>query len=502
MSSVLTLWRAQWVATGAGLRQDTRARMTWAIALIVDVAAGFWSLNPLSSNLAQWQVASQAVLVSHLLLLFLYTWIGISFFTIIAVIAQGFGNDQAVMLMSLPLSPAVRFRSLYGLVAFTGVGNWIALANVVMGFAFLTKLGWQGLLWLLLLDMGVATTVCTGMVVTLLVIRFALPHLKRTFIVLVIAGACIGAVFALLHVSHYRLHMTLPVQFLPVLTGTFCLLLLLLVLGPLATAAGTLYQNAFYTMEGRSARRIALMLPGMRLFSTWLSHYRSLTGALLYKGLLNQSRSAYTWSRVVVLLICVALFPLLQNVMLAFGLSPLVQIAIYASLVAILAIIEYAVYAISSEGARISYYLLAPVSMVAFLRARLASFLLPALSIGLVVCLILSLWQHLSFYDVVLGFVLIALLLTGYISFIVLGSAFDLDSNQIAEGAMQMLMLEEFPITPRRLQLLGLSFLLLTGMVLLVVKLPVALTIVVLVLLDGVMCMGLGKLSLMRMSLL
>jgi hypothetical protein len=371
-----------------------------------------------------------------------------------------------------------------------------------MGFAFLTRLGWQGLLWLLLLDMGVAATACTSMIATLLVIRFVLPHFKSAVVALVVVGAGAGGIFALLHVSHYSLRTTFPGQLLPVLVGAICILLLLLVLGPLATAAGTLYQNAFYTMEGRSARRIALMLPGMRLFSTWLSRYRSLTSALLYKGLLNQSRSPYTWGRAVVLLICVALFPLLQKVMLAFGLSPLVQVAIYASLVAILAIIEYAAYAISSEGARISYYLLAPVSMVAFLRARLASFLLPALSIGLVVCLILSLWQHLSFYDVVLTYVLIALLLTGYTSFIVLGSAFDLDSNQAAEGAMQMLMLEEFPITPRRLQLLGLSLLLLAGIVLIVVKLPVALTIVVLVLLDGVMCMGLGKLSLMRMSLL
>ncbi len=52
---------------------------------------------------------------------------------------------------------------------------------------------------------------------------------------------------------------------------------------------------------------------------------------------------------------------------------------------------------------------------------------------------------------------LIALLLTGYTLFIVLGSAFDLDSNQKSEGAMQMLMLEEMPITPRRLQLFRLE---------------------------------------------
>lgn len=501
MSSVLTLWRAQFASSGGALRQDTRARMTWAIALVVDIAAGFWTFNALSGNLAQWQAAGQSVLASRLLLLCLYTWVGISFFTVIAVISQGFSNDQAVMVMSLPLTPAARLRALYGLVMFTGVGNWIILANIVMAFSLGTKLRWQALPWLFLLDLGVAATACMSMIATLLVIRFVLPHLKRAFATLVIASAITGSVFLLLHASQFRLHVRFPAQLAPVLTCALCGLLLLLVLGPLATATGTLYQNAFYTMEGRSAQRTALMLPGMRVFSAWLSRYRTLTGALLYKGLLNQSRSVFTWGRAVILLICVALFPLLQKVMLAYGFSPLSQVSIYATLVAILAIVEYAAYAISSEGARISYYQLAPLTMAAFLRARLGSFLLPALSIGLLVCLILSLWLRLSFYDAGLAALLIALLLTGYTSFIVMGSAFDLDSNQVAEGAMQTLMLEELPITSRRLQLLGLSLLLLTGMVLLIVKLPVMVAIGVLTPLDGVVCIGLGKVCLAKVSL-
>lgn len=500
MSSVLTLWRAQVVSSGGALRQDIRARMTWAIALLLDIAAGFWTFNALSVNLAQWQAAGQPVLASRLLLLCLYTWLGISFFAVIAVISQGFSNDQAVMLMSLPLSPAARLRSLYGLVVFTGVGNWIILANVVTAFALVTKLGWQALAWLLLIDLSVAATVCMSMIATLLVIRFVLPHLKRAFTTLVIIGAIIGAAFFLLPASHYRLHITFPVQLMSALIGAFCLLLLLLVLGPLAAATGTLYQNAFYTIEGRSARRTALMLPGLRAFSTWLSRYRSLTGALLYKSLLNQSRSVFTWGRAAIVLICVALFPLLQKVMLAYSFSLLAQVSVYASLVAILAIVEYAAYAISSEGARIAYYLLAPHTMAAFLRARLVSFLLPALSIGLALCLVLSFWQRLSFYEAGLAVVLIALLLTGYTAFIVLGSAFDLDRNQVAEGVMQMLMLEEMPITPRRLQLLGLSLLLLAGMVLLIVKLPVAVAIVVLALLDGMMYMGLGRFCLAHLK--
>lgn len=499
MSSVLTLWCAQLLSSTGALRQDTRARMTWAIGLVVDIAAGFWTFNALSSNLAQWQVAGAIVLANHLWLLCLWTWAGIAFFAVIAVISQGFSNDQAVMLMSLPLSPATRLRALYGLVMFTGVGNWIVLANIVIAIALATTVGWQALPWLLLLNLGVAATVSISLIATLLGLRFVVPHLKRAFAGLAIAAAIAGATFLLLHASKYSLHVAFQAQLMPVLTGALWALLLLLVLGPLASSAGVLYQYAFYAMEGRSARRAALMLPGMRLFSTWVSHYRTLVGALLYKGLLNQSRSVFTWGRAAILVICVALFPLFQNVMISYGFSSPAQVSVYSSLVAILAVVEYAAYAISSEGARMSYYLLAPITMATFLRARLVSFLLPVLSIGLAVCLVLSWWQRLSLYDAAVAALLMALLLTGYTSFIVGGSAFDLVSSQVAEGAMQTLMLEELPVTPRRLQLLGLSILLLAGMVLLILKLSLLLSMLALVLLDGVVFMGSWRFGAVRL---
>jgi hypothetical protein len=126
--------------------------------------------------------------------------------------------------------------------------------------------------------------------------------------------------------------------------------------------------------------------------------------------------------------------------------------------------------------------------------------LLPVLSIGLVVCLVFSWWLHVSFYNASVEILLMVQLLTGYTSFIVLGSAFDLDRSQVAEGTLQTLMLEELPVTPRRLQLLGLSLMLLTGMVLLIVKLPIVVAIFTLMLLDGVVYIGLGKPCLARVS--
>ena len=500
MSHVLTVWRAQYISATGSLRYDTRARITWAISLVVDVVAGFWTFSALSNNLAQWQAAGQWALATHLWLLCLGAWAGIGFFAVIAVVSQGFGNDQAILLMTIPIAPAARFRALYGLVLFTGVGNWIVLANVVTGVSLVMKLHWQALPWLLMLDLGVAMTVCMSMIATLLVLRFVLPHLKRTLIGLVIAVACMEVALLLLRRSGYTLHVTFPVQLAPVLTGVICALLLLVIIGPFASLLGALYQQAFYMQEGHSGARAVLMLPGVRLLGAWLSRYRTLTSALLYKGLLNQSRNVFTWGRAAILVICLALFPLLRHVMISYGFSPVSQVTVYSSIAAIIAVVEYAAYAISSEGARMSYYLLAPPGMAMYLRARLVVFLLPVLSIGLAVCCMTSWWLRLPIYAAAMAALLTVLLLVGYTACIVWGSVLDLDINQVAEGAMQSLMQEELPVTPRRLQLLGISTLLLAGMILLILKLPIVLSILALALLDGVIYVGLWRYGLIRLK--
>ena len=102
-------------------------------------------------------------------------------------------------------------------------------------------------------------------------------------------------------------------------------------------------------------------------------------------------------------------------------------------------------------------------------------------------------------YGAAIAALLTVPLLVGYTACIVWGSVFDLDINQVAEGAMQSLMQEELPVTPRRLQLLGISFLLLAGMILLILKLPVVLSILALVLLDGAICVGLWRVGVVRL---
>jgi hypothetical protein len=161
-------------------------------------------------------------------------------------------------------------------------------------------------------------------------------------------------------------------------------------------------------------------------------------------------------------------------------------VIVYSSGVAILAIIEYAAYAISSEGSRLNLYLVAPLDMAAYLWARLVVYLIPVLFVGLALGVVFSLWVGFTAFETVSALLIVALILIGYITFIAWGSAWDEDLNLAAEGMMQVLSQEELPVTPRRLQLLGLSLSLIAAMFLLVWKLPVLLSMPALVLLDGI----------------
>lgn len=219
--------------------------------------------------------------------------------------------------------------------------------------------------------------------------------------------------------------------------------------------------------------------------SKLLGRYRGLMGALLLKGVLNQSRNVFTWGRLVIVLVCVAIFPLVRTLLAPYRFSDVVPVVAYSSGVAILAIVEYAAYAISSEGARLNLYLAASPGIAAYLQARLVVFLIPMLSIGLALSLVFAWWTGLTAFETALAMLTVALVLIGYTTFIVWGSAWDEDLNLTAEGMMQVLMQEELPFTPRRLQLLGMSLLLIAAMFLLVWKLPALLSISALALVDG-----------------
>ena len=539
MSMLLTIWKTHLKSTYNALRSDTRMRVTWCIALVLDFAAGAWSVNTLIVRLAQWHAAGSTALVDGLWVVCFIGWAGIGLFSVLATLQLGFGNlgmgsDASLLLMTLPIPPATRFRALYGLMFFEGIGNWLLLEMSIMGIALTSVLGWQVLIWLALLLTGTGVVVWCSMVVTLLVIRYIVPHLRRVLRVVIVVG--LGLIFVGIpgHFLGFAVMAhrtgTRPLPFHPAalcpymsvcptpstqvdnllsvlsglhnpgLSAILFVLLLIVLVGPLGNRVGRLYIAAFHTLEGRAGSVAVFTLPGVRPIINVIGRYRNLTGALFYKGLLNQSRHPFTWARLIIVLVGLLLFSLIRNLFVHYAFSHVFLVAIYSSILAILTIMELAPYAISSEGNRLALYLVDPLKVGSILRARLMVFLSAAFFVGLVSCGVLSSEVGLSWVELLSVIMIILLIIVGYTAFVVCGSAFDEDLNLAVEGRMETLFQEELPFTPRRMQLLGLSLLLLALMLFLVWKLSVMLAIAGLLLLDGVVLVGMWHVSCMYLG--
>jgi hypothetical protein len=230
MRTGLLIWKAHLRSAYRALRQDSRTRIAWCIALTFDLVVGLWSIHQLLASVAQWQAGGPSVLEARLWLLCLGAWGGISLFTILSTMTFGFGSDQPRLLVTLPISPAARFRALYGLMFFEGIGNWLLLESVVIGIPLTIVLGWQALSWLTLLLPGVAVALSISIVATLLVIRYVLPHFQKALLIALASSAGLVIVFLAIH----TLRLTLHVPSLPTPAPGLVSLLFVLVLVPVS----------------------------------------------------------------------------------------------------------------------------------------------------------------------------------------------------------------------------------------------------------------------------
>jgi len=506
MTLLRTIWRASLRSTTNTMRFDGRTRIGVAFGLLVQLALGIWALSRLIPMFAQWQAMGTASLSAHLWLTCLLAWPAIAFFSVLSTLMYGLSSDEALLLAVQPIEPAIRLRALYGVVFWRGVGNWLLFEASLTGIALNFVLGWAALPWLLLLVLGAVCVAWLSLLTTLLIVRYVLPHPGQALLyVLLLATVC--GLLALLMQHMYRAVVPFPrttagamatapfTGMLPLVCAAISCLLLFLAWFPLAGRVGLLYLATLQQQQGRDGSARAFVWRGLGGLLTLLSRWRTPTGALLVKGLLQQSRRLFSWMRLLVVVGLLVLFPLLRPQLFALHLSPMLQVALYAACVAFIALIEYAPYAIGSEGARLALYLVAPFNLAAFLRARLCSYLLPALLIGWLTAMLLSIEVSLSFLALLLALALVGLILTGYVALTVLGSALDADLTQVAEDKMQILMLEELPITPRRLQLLSLTLLVFGAMLLLCWKLPVPGALLALVGLDALVIVVGGRVS-------
>lgn len=503
MNTLLVIWRASSRSSANAFRRDTRARLVLLIGLLVQVISGIVAVIRLLPVLAAWRAAGSLSLQQHLWLTLLVAWVVIALFAILSLLQSGLSSNQALLLVTQPIEPATRLRALYGLILLNGVGSWLLFEAGVLGLALALALGWAALPWFLLLLSGAAFVAWFALVATLLVLRFVVPHLR--LLLRVVAGlALLLVMFAFaIHLAGWRfspIAPALPVPVPPLLVLPGFVLLLLLALFPLARLTGQLYLSALMHSQARAGVSRTLAFSALQPLLNLLTRSRTLTAALLVKGLLNQGRHVFFWARVGVVLVLLAIFPLVRTSLLAFHMTPILQIAGYASCLAALMLIEYTPYAISSEGNRLALYLVAPCGISRFLRARLYSFLCPALLVGLPSAILLGLWIALPLPSLLAALVLVALILLGYTAFTVLGSALDEDLNIAIEDRLQALMQEEMPITSWRLQLLGLTLLLLGCQFLLAWKLSFPLALFALAFIDGVVLLLMWRVSLKHLA--
>ena len=497
-----TLWRIQLASIRNAARDDSRMRVAFVFVMLFDVAIGFWSGSQLMIHIAQWQALGPASVSSGLWSICLLTWSGMSVAALLNFLQQGSGNDASNLLFTLPIAPPTLFRAQFGMFFIGSLWNWIFLEIGVTGIVMVVTLGWlQAITWLALIQLGVACTVYVTMVAFMLLVRYILPTRAKPrlvvstiltlLVILAIAAALRPQWFA------FMLNATAPIagittgiqtviQLLlkPAFASILFALLLLMALGPLARWTGNLYVASFLVTQRWDKSRNAIHLPGVGLLRRLLARQRTLTAALLTKDMLSQSRNFFFWGRLATIAVALLFFQLFRSILTTHGFSDAVFVVGYASFLALITSLEPAPNAVSSEGNRLTLYLTAPSSRSALLRAKLLTFLLPAVLVGLSTDLLVSWSIGLPIGVVACTAIAVPLAIIPCIALPVLGSTWELNLDLAVEGTVQALLQEEAAITPKRILLLNLTLVLFALLFLIVWKLPPMLAIAVLLFLD------------------
>jgi hypothetical protein len=503
MSISRALWRIQLASIRHAARYDSRVRVAFVFVTLFDVAIGYWSGSQLLLHIAQWQALGPSAVSSGLWSICLLTWSGMSVAAVLNFLQQGPGNDASNLLFTLPIAPPTLFRAQFGMFFIGSLWNWIFLEIGITGTVMVVTLGWlQALTWLALIQLGVACTVYVTMVALMLLIRYMLPpgQVKPRLVVSTILALLVILVIAVaLHPQWFAfiLHATAPIastttgiqaviQLLlkPVFASILFALLLLIALGPLARLTGNLYVASFLVTQRWDKSRNAIHLPGVRLLKRLLARQRTFTAAILTKDMLSQSRNFFFWGRIAPIAAALLFFQFFRSILATHGFSDAVFIVAFASLLALVTSLEPAPNAISGEGNRLTLYLSAPSTIATLLRAKLLTFLLPAMLVGLATDLLIGWSIGLPIGIAVYTTIAVVLAIIPCIALPVLGSTWELNLNLAVEGSVQALLQEEAAITPKRMLLLNLTLVLFALSFLIVWKFPPVLAIIALLSFD------------------
>ncbi|MBA3531873.1 MAG: hypothetical protein H0T73_08140 [Ardenticatenales bacterium] len=468
-------WQVQWRT----LQRDSQARLTAGVLLALSLGMGLWSATSLSAQVAQWGQAGTELLTGRLWLLCLLAWVSVASVGLLGTVKKAFGDEETLLLHTLPLPPAARFRALYAWLLGDHLCNLLLIATLSIGVG----LGRIALPWLFLFLAGSALVALLVLLGLFLVVGALLPRGWRGVAwVLVGVLGLVGGASGLWGAG--LLPSTWPA---PEVAGAALLLTVGLLVGPLGSLLGRQYETAFQVAQGWDRRQRVHTLPGLDRLIVYLSRHRTPDSALLVKELLQRSRSRFHLPRLAVLPLYLLLFGWLYPLAAARGLPDSgIVVAYTVALVMLGGIIDSNPSPIGSEGNRLTLLLVAPLSLTDILRMKLTSFLWSLLALGVLVGLLLGLWVGLPLLVLAQSLVAIALMLLGLAALFAWGSAWDEDLDLSVTGEAQMFIQEEVPVTVVRIALIQLGFSLLGLMLAVVWQLPLLLALPALALVDGI----------------
>lgn len=231
---------------------------------------------------------------------------------------------------------------------------------------------------------------------------------------------------------------------------------------------GTVYVRAVQALATPAMSRGVRRVPGIR----WLSSRRGATAAMIAKDVLVQSRDPFLLLRIVVTAAALPLSLWLRQRDVLSGWSDVQFVSCLAAALTIYSLVDSTPSPIGAEGERLTLWVLAPTTISNLLIAKLAVFLPPLLIQGAVMVTSIGVWIGMPLAELVVLLVMVALLVAGPATFLVLASASDVHLDVALERGMLTTLHEHVPHTPRRLWLLSGTMLLAAAMILLVWLLP------------------------------
>lgn len=452
-------------------RYDARIRTAWSVIVLIGLGVSLLSALWLARHVANWRAAGPGMLDVSLWTLMLSVWSGVVLFSAFTTIRIGISDDRAALLILQPLTPAERWRALYVPVLVLEALPRVLLLTVVP----MAVLGTEAIPWLLMGLLGIAVAVLFGILATMLTLVYILPHPRASGCVASIAAVGLAAPWLVLDARP----MTLPVPGAWYVSTAF-LGVLVAVVGPSTGPLGRLYIAAYQRAQGRSRHRGAISLPGVRAVAGIAAHRRTASAAMVYKELLYQGRIKLNWLRLAVLFASVPVFSWVHSRLSLYEIPDSLMLAAYASGMALYVFMDASPSPIGSEGNRLSLYLVAPLDLKEYLRARLVVFLVPVLVLSVVSGVGMGLVLVLPGEDLLVTLVAIVLINIGVAAVVVWGSAWDEDLNLPVESGFQAMLQEQMPFTPRRIWILNLSALLLVAGLLVLWWFPAPIALVLL----------------------